>query len=165
MNFNKLMREAYREALRSPDPSTQNGAVLVPRSPRPEAAELAFGHNRVQFGWGFDYNEEESREDKYLLTTHAEEDAILNAARAGFQTDGAVLVCPWAPCRRCAIAIVSAGVSTLVVHKRRMRLESCWDGQISESIDFLIKNGVGFLELDADLNCDPIRVSGKEWRP
>jgi len=44
---------------------------------------------------------------------HAEQNAILNAARHGARTHGAVMICTGAPCLACARAIYHAGVAAV----------------------------------------------------
>jgi dCMP deaminase len=49
-----------------------------------------------------------------VLCTHAEINALLNAARAGRRTLGATLYCTTYPCGECAKAIVTAGIYEVV---------------------------------------------------
>lgn len=50
-----------------------------------------------------------------LRSTHAEQNAIINAARNGVSTDGAELYCTMYPCFACAKMIVNAGIKKVVV--------------------------------------------------
>lgn len=53
-----------------------------------------------------------------VRTTHAEINAICNAARNGVATDGSTLYCKFEPCFDCAKAIVNAGIRRVVCERR-----------------------------------------------
>lgn len=68
----KYLRAAYAEALKSVDPSTQNGAVLV----HPTAGIIGRGHNRFATGVVTTPERLADRAQKYPRTAHAEENAF-----------------------------------------------------------------------------------------
>ena len=49
-----------------------------------------------------------------IRTTHAEQNAIANAARFGVKLDGATLYCHMTPCYTCAKMIINAGIKRVV---------------------------------------------------
>jgi dCMP deaminase len=49
-----------------------------------------------------------------IRTTHAEQNAIVNAARFGVALDGATLYCHMTPCYVCAKMIITAGIKRIV---------------------------------------------------
>lgn len=49
-----------------------------------------------------------------IRTSHAEENAIVQAARFGIRLDGATLYCKMAPCYTCAKMIINAGIIRVV---------------------------------------------------
>jgi len=49
-----------------------------------------------------------------IRTSHAELNAIINAARVGVSVDGATLYCKFFPCYTCAKSIVNAGIKRVV---------------------------------------------------
>lgn len=53
-----------------------------------------------------------------MRTVHAEENAILQAARNGVSIKGATLYCTMTPCYRCAMQIVQVGIVRVVANKR-----------------------------------------------
>lgn len=53
-----------------------------------------------------------------VRTVHAEQNAIVQAARYGLQLEGTTIYCSMEPCRVCAMLIASSGVSRVVAHKR-----------------------------------------------
>ena len=52
-----------------------------------------------------------------IRTTHAEQNAIVNAARFGAALDGATLYCHMTPCYVCAKMIINAGIKRVVCNK------------------------------------------------
>jgi dCMP deaminase len=53
-----------------------------------------------------------------VRTTHAEQNAICQAARYGIPLDGTTLYCKMEPCRVCAMLIISVGITRVVAQKR-----------------------------------------------
>lgn len=49
-----------------------------------------------------------------IRTSHAEQNAINNAARIGVATEGATLYCKMTPCYKCAQSIINAGIIRVV---------------------------------------------------
>jgi len=63
-------------------------------------------------------NEEGQITQHCVRTLHAEQNAILQAARFGIPLEGATLYCKMTPCRTCAMMIVNAGIKRVVCEKR-----------------------------------------------
>ncbi|MBI4258022.1 MAG: cytidine/deoxycytidylate deaminase family protein [Thaumarchaeota archaeon] len=53
-----------------------------------------------------------------MRTTHAEQNALIQAARFGISLEGATLYCKMEPCRTCAMSIIGAGIRRVVCEKR-----------------------------------------------
>ena len=53
-----------------------------------------------------------------IRTTHAEQNAICQAARRGASIQGATLYCRMTPCRTCAMMIINCGVARIVCERR-----------------------------------------------
>lgn len=53
-----------------------------------------------------------------VRTLHAEQNAILQAARFGISLEGTTLFCKMTPCRTCAMMIINAGIKRVVCEKR-----------------------------------------------
>ena len=53
-----------------------------------------------------------------MRTNHAEENAILQAARFGIPLEGATIYCKMVPCFTCAKSIINAGIKRVVAEKR-----------------------------------------------
>lgn len=52
-----------------------------------------------------------------VRTTHAEQNAIVQAARMGISIEGATLYCKMTPCYTCAKLIINAGIERVVCRK------------------------------------------------
>ena len=52
-----------------------------------------------------------------VRTIHAEENAIIQAAKFGVSIEGSTLYCKMEPCRACAMSIVAAGIKKVVCEK------------------------------------------------
>ena len=53
-----------------------------------------------------------------MRTTHAEKNAIVQAAKLGVPIEGATLYCKMTPCATCAKMIINAGIVRVVCEKR-----------------------------------------------
>lgn len=159
-SYSALLHDAYTEALKSPDPSTQNGAVILPVDTR----VLVFGHNRPTKGLALTPGI--TRDGRLTITEHAERSAIYAAARLGIATEGALMVCPWSACVECARAIVEAGIVTLVRHAKVMaRTPERWTESIALADSILTAGGVEIVLWHGHIGALPIRHNGEEFQP
>lgn len=103
---------AYRRAVRSPDPSTKNGAAVVHNN-----RLLGMGNNEFPVGIKNSKERWADRSTKYRLVAHAEAMACIRALEShGGKTRGATLYCPWYACVECAKTILLAGIGRIVGH-------------------------------------------------
>ena len=94
----------------SKDPSTKVGCVVVG-----EDREIrSNGFNGFPRGIADDSDRLEDREQKYPLICHAEENAIMHAARIGVSLKGNTAYISWPPSSRCARSLIQAGVNEVV---------------------------------------------------
>lgn len=111
----QFMHDVYWWARRSKDPRTKIGAVLV----KPDR-KVSFSHSYN--GFARNVNELDlsrwERPEKYEWVVHAEENAILNCAREGHCSKGAIMYTQGIPCTRCADACIQGGIVEIVVHKQ-----------------------------------------------
>ena len=164
-----FLREAYRIAgIFSKDPNTQNGAILVRNN-----EIISYGANR--FPRGVRETEERWRYPlKPFYVAHAEENAIVNAARAGISTLGAIMYCPWFSCDRCAGMIVNSGIIEVVGHsapdiwyepKRKEENKSTWDESIKHGLTKLEEGGVKIRWIHGEIGEVSITFMGKRVTP
>jgi len=106
-----FMNQAYQIALKSKEPRTKLGAVIV----RNKVA-VSMGYNGIPRGVR-DLPERYERGKKDPWMAHAEMNAILNASRIGASLEGCTIYTPRLPCteKGCAIAIIQAGIVEVVL--------------------------------------------------
>ena len=75
------------------------------------------------------------REKKYPLICHAEENAIMHAARIGVSLKDSTAYVTWPPCSRCARSLIQAGIRE-VVYSSSEEIPERWieDFEISTSM-------------------------------
>ncbi len=94
----------------SKDPSTKVGCVVVG-----EDREIrSTGFNGFPRGIEDSMERLDDRELKYPLICHAEENAIMHAARIGVSLKNSTAYVTWPPCSRCARSLIQAGVKEVV---------------------------------------------------
>ena len=94
----------------SKDPSTQVGCVVV----GPDREIRSTGFNGFPRGIEDSEGRLADRQLKYPLICHAEENAIMHAARIGLALKGCSAYVTWPPCTRCARSLIQAGVRTVL---------------------------------------------------
>lgn len=93
----------------SKDPSTKVGCVVVGE----DRQIMSTGFNG--FPRGIEDDERLSdRSKKYPLICHAEENAIMQAARVGVSLRGCTAFVTWSPCSRCTRSMIQAGITKIV---------------------------------------------------
>ena len=159
-----IMELALHVASTSPDPSTQNAAILVDSYGIP----VCMGVN--EFPRGVRCLEERwERPFKHYYVEHAERSVIYHAARLGISTCGLSMISPWAACADCARAIVAAGIYTLITLPREWEeadTSSRWKETVDVGDDILREGKVQVVFLQDPVRCVvPIRRNGHPWRP
>lgn len=158
----QLLKEAYRVALKSPDPSTQNAALLVTDNGTILSAAYNCFPNNVLYT-----PERLERPLKYKIIEHAERNSIYTAARHGISTSGLTMVCPWAACTDCARGIIQAGIKRLITHKQAGdRSPDFWRQEIDIANQMLSEAGVEILSFDGEVGfTKTVLHSGQRWSP
>lgn len=115
----------------SKDPSTKVGCVVVG-----EDREIrSTGFNGFPRGINDDEERLTDRSQKYPLICHAEENAIMHAARIGISLKGSTAFVTWPPCSRCARSLIQAGIKEIVYPEAKEIPERWLE-------DFTISNGM-----------------------
>ena len=98
----------------SKDKSRRVGAVIVDNDNR----VVSFGYNGFPSGINDNIEERHDRPAKYDWTVHAEENAIVNAARScGSGTKDTKIYLNLFPCARCSGLIINSGVKKVICSK------------------------------------------------
>lgn len=128
---NRFVDLAFHIAGWSKDPSTQVGCVVV----GPDREIRSTGFNGFPRGIEDTAERLEDRQQKYPLICHAEENAIMHAARIGVSLKGCRAYVTWPPCTRCARSLIQAGV-TEVLYPAGLEIPERWleDFEISNQM-------------------------------
>lgn len=141
----QYMEIAYATSRFSKDESTQVGAVII--GPTNEVRSL--GYNGAPRGCRADEDSRGiTRPEKYFWYSHAELNAITNAARVGVPLDGSTIVVTHPPCMDCARAIVQAGIKQVVAVRPNAEFASRWDEHIRRTQALFQECGVGYFEIE-----------------
>ena len=116
----------------SKDPSTKVGCVVV----GPDREIRSTGFNGLPRGIEDNDERLNNREIKYPLICHAEENAIMHAARIGISLKDCTAYVTWPPCTRCARSLVQAGVST-IIYPKNIEIPDRWMDDFNLSLNML----------------------------
>ncbi len=139
-NANFWLKMAEQYATGSKDPSTKVGCVIV----RPDKTSCSWGTN------GFPRNVKDcptriaNRDTKLELTVHAELNALLFAREP---VAGYTLYSTFAPCIRCAVAIIQSGISKVVFYNTD---NDRWKEEQKRSVALLQEAGIVVISVDRD---------------
>ena len=133
----RFLEMARNSAMWSKDPSTKVGCVVVG-----EDREIrSTGFNGFPRGIDDSMERLEDRELKYPLICHAEENAIMHAARIGISLKDCTAYVTWPPCTRCARSLIQAGVIE-VVYPGNIEIPDRWIEDFERSNSMMKEAGV-----------------------
>ena len=121
----------------SKDPSTKVGCVVVGA----DREIRSTGFNGFPRGIEDTSERLEDRNQKYPLICHAEENAIMHAARVGVSLKGCVAYVTWPPCTRCARSLLQAGVIE-VVFPENIDVPERWVADFDMSMSMMTEAGL-----------------------
>ena len=147
-----FLQLAIDHARMSKDPSTHVGSVIV----GPDREIRSSGFNGFPRGIADDLERLHDRDTKLKLVVHAEMNAILNAARVGIPlkgctlylaaTDQSGLVWGGAPCTRCTVEIIQAGIAEIVTRPFKT-VPSRWADDVAFAKSLLTEAGLRYREV------------------
>ncbi len=121
----------------SKDPSTKVGCVVVG-----EDREIrSTGFNGFPRGIEDDSTRLDDRDQKIPLICHAEENAIMHAARIGVSLKGCVAYVTWPPCTRCSRSLIQAGIVE-VVYPEDIEIPDRWKADFELSGSMMEEAGI-----------------------
>ena len=135
----RWMALAQLVATWSKDRGRKVGAVIV----GPDNEVRSTGFNGIPRGVDDDVEErhDAASGEKYLWVSHAERNAIYNAALLGVSTKGCTIYVPWYPCIECAKAIVQSGIGRIVCFEPDLA-DSNWGKDFEKSLIILGEGNV-----------------------
>lgn len=148
---NYFMTMAYLVSMKSKDPGTRVGAVIV----GPDQEIRSTGYNGLPRGIADKKIRYEDKEYKYLAGNHAEENAILNCVLIGVSARDCTIYTPWIPCARCAKAIIQSGIKSVVYDinfpGNDPEFQVNWRRSMEISKEILLEAGIEIREFDGPL--------------
>ena len=134
---NRFLELAKHISVWSKDPSTKVGCVVVG-----EDREIrSTGFNGFPRGINDDASRLTDRDKKYPLICHAEENAIMHAARIGISLKGSTAYVTWPPCSRCARSLIQAGIEE-IVYPETKAIPERWLEDFNTSNGMLLEAGI-----------------------
>lgn len=124
----------------SKDASTRVGALVLAA----DRSVRSVGYNGAPRGCSADEDERSERPEKYYWFSHAELNAITNAARCGTPLEGCTLIVTHPPCMDCARAIVQAGIKEVWAVQPSEEFFERWEGHIERTGRLFQECGVGY---------------------
>ena len=121
----------------SKDPSTQVGCVVV----GPDREIRSTGFNGLPRGIDDTDERLNNREIKYPMICHAEENAIMHAARIGVSLKDCTAYVTWPPCTRCARSLIQAGIVE-VVYTEPNNIPERWQEDFIRSTNMMKEAGI-----------------------
>ena len=118
------MKMVYLIAGRSKDKMTHIGAVIV----GPDHEIRSTGYNSFPRGILDNIDERQERPNKYFYFSHAETNAICNAALIGVSIKDCKIFTNGTPCCDCARNIINAGIREVIV-------DSMWEEVVKNKVD------------------------------
>lgn len=153
-----MLRRCYQMASTSPDPSTQNYAIVLGTNLK------VIGEGTNEFTKGMRVRSDMLEAPlKYAYIEHAERNALYHALRTSRATPW-LMVCPWASCADCARAIIQSGVRVLIRHDHSH--DGGWAESIAIGDEMMKAAGVHIITVEGLLGaCDPVLRNGKTLHP
>lgn len=140
----RFMPIAEAFALMSKDSSTKVGAVVL----GPGLEVRSQGWNGAPRGSDADVDERSStREGKLHWTSHAEANAISNAARHGAALQGCTMVVTHSPCMACAKLIVQAGILAVICPYPDGDFAERWRQEFNRASELFAECGVELIHI------------------
>lgn len=146
---------ALLNAQMSKDPSTKVGAIIV----GPDNEVRTMGFNGFPRGIADTEERLNNRDTKLELVVHGEMNAVLHAARIGVSvkgctmylaaTDKSGLVWGGAPCLRCTVEIIQAGIVEIVAPSHK-NTPSRWVESVEKAMAILEEAKVKYRTVEID---------------
>lgn len=145
MNIKKFIPVVGEIAKLSKDRGTQVAAVIF----GPAGEIRSTGYNGFPRGCDDECEERYQRPLKYFWTSHAEENAIANAARVGTPIENCTIITTGLfPCTTCSRMIVQSGIKKVIAPPSP---EGKWADEEKISMEILTEGGVEIERVAMDI--------------
>jgi dCMP deaminase len=130
----------------SKDPSTKVGAVIA----RKDKTVASVGFNGFAAGMNDAPELYANRDEKYSRIVHGEINAILNAH--GPVRGMTLYTTPFAPCERCAVMVIQAGIKRVVSIAPSPELIERWGDALARASGYFAEAGIKLDLLEVNLD-------------
>lgn len=167
--YASYLKQAYRFAQHSPDPSTQVGCVIV----HPKMGVIAGASNSIPEGLHHTQERLDDPSHKNIYMEHAERNALYRCCQSVLSTAGCHAYVTLAPCIDCARGLIQSGITQVIAHRemldlyapdasilKRASIEQGWNMLCEAGIKCALWSGVVF-----QVQTVSVRVRGKLWTP
>jgi dCMP deaminase len=167
--YASYLKQAYRFAQHSPDPSTQVGCVIV----HPTMGVIAGACNDFPEGIQHTDDRLNDQAQKSIFMEHAERNALYRCCQSVITTKGCHAYVTLPPCVECARGLIQSGITQVIAHKemldlyapdkdmpRRISIDAGWKLLTEAKIDCSMWSGQVF-----QVHTVSVRVRGKQWTP
>lgn len=128
----------YNAELFSKDPNTKVGALIM----KPDlSCILSTGINGMPRKVKDDDPVRWQRPTKYKYCSHAELNAVCNAAKSGTATEGASAIVTLFPCSECCKALIQAGIKTVYTPPPNIK-DEVWGDSFTTSLIMFEESGM-----------------------
>lgn len=131
----------------SKDPRTQVGAIVLNGS---DFSPHSYGYNGMPRGCDDNDEKRKVAPEKYYWFSHAERNAIDNAAKIGIPLKDCWIVVTMIPCMECARSIVQTGIKGVVTLKPTPDLIQRWGEHFERTESLLKECGVELVLLETE---------------
>lgn len=165
-NPKAMLSYAYHWATKSPDPSSQCGALVLNQ----DGELIGTACNGLTNGVRMDLMQVD-RDTKLAYVEHAERGALFDVlANVDLPPSENMrvhyMVAPWAACIECARAIVQSGIRVLVRHKDAQdRTPERWRESIRIADEIMLTGGVEIIDYEGPVGAEGVLNDGKIWYP
>lgn len=143
-----FMSMVFLVSMKSKDKNTKGGAIIVGTDNEIRST----GYNSFPRKLNDFTKERQERPEKYFWFVHAEENAILNAARIGVSVKDCKMYTHGIPCMNCARMIVQSGITEVIVSKRWcVDNYSVWEDHAKRTLILFKECGVTLREYDGHI--------------
>ena len=159
-----FMTIAYLVGMKSKDPSTRVGAVIVTS----DNEIISTGYNGLPRNVHDKSVRYTNKDYKYLSLNHAEENAILHCAKNGISVKGSSMFTPWIPCARCTKSIIQVGITQIIYDTSFpgndiKNQDNNWAQSINISVELLAEANIGIRKFTGKLISITGLYKGKEF--
>jgi dCMP deaminase len=141
----KFLKEAnYKANLFSKDPKRKVGAIILEKD---TFIQLSCGYNGLPRGLK-ETKKRWNKNNKSYYVIHAEQNAIIHAAKTNININDSILVCNRFPCHNCALSLVQAGIKTVITIDPKNNISKNWERSFEVTEEIFKELNIEIIKFD-----------------